>query len=140
MTVVGLHDTGPGSFLWPGLTFCVPPGPSVVFRSLFSISRACLAAQQHASVSKGRIFSDNCMSDTLRWKLQIKLAISPSHRILKPGQPVPALTLQRQAPGRIAFRVPIIPSLARLDAEKSLRRKRESNPVCRYRCGRLIHY
>ena len=30
---------------------------------------------------------------TLRWKLQIQLSISPSHRILTPGQPVPALTL-----------------------------------------------
>ena len=30
---------------------------------------------------------------TLRWKLQIQLSISPSHSILTPGRPVPALTL-----------------------------------------------
>ena len=30
---------------------------------------------------------------TLRWKLQIKLPISPIHGILTPDQPVPALTL-----------------------------------------------
>ena len=30
---------------------------------------------------------------TLRQKLQIKVSISPSHSILTPGQPVPALTL-----------------------------------------------
>ena len=29
---------------------------------------------------------------TLRHKLQIKLAASPSHSVLTPGQPVPALT------------------------------------------------
>ena len=30
---------------------------------------------------------------TLTWKLQIKLSTSPSHSILTPGRPVPALTL-----------------------------------------------
>ena len=30
---------------------------------------------------------------TLRWKLQIKLSTSPSHSILTPGWPAPALTL-----------------------------------------------
>ena len=45
----------------------------------------------------------------LRYKLQIKLAISPS------DQSVPALTLptlKRQAPGRIVTGVPIFKSLA----------------------------
>ena len=37
-----------------------------------------------------------------RLKLQIKLSTSPSHSILTPGRPVPALTLQRRAPGRVA--------------------------------------
>ena len=59
---------------------------------------------------------------TLRQKLQIKLAISPSHSILTPGRPVPALTLYRQAPGRVATGV----TGMRLDQEKS-RRKRDSN-------------
>ena len=39
---------------------------------------------------------------TLRYKLQTKLSISPSDTLLTPGQPVPALTLKRQAPGRVA--------------------------------------
>ena len=47
----------------------------------------------------------------LRQKLQIKLAISSNHRVLKPGQPVLALNLQRQAPGRVATGVPIFKSL-----------------------------
>ena len=37
---------------------------------------------------------------TLQQKLQIKLAISPGHSILTQGQPVPALTLQHQAPSK----------------------------------------
>ena len=48
---------------------------------------------------------------TLRQRLQIQLSTSPSHSILTPGQPVPALTLQRQAPGRLATGVPILKSL-----------------------------
>ena len=44
-------------------------------------------------------------------KLQIKLTTSPSHSILTPGQPVPALTVQCQAPGRIATGVPVFKSL-----------------------------
>ena len=39
---------------------------------------------------------------TLRQKLQIQLSISPSHSLLTPGQPVPALTLSCQAPGKVA--------------------------------------
>ena len=38
---------------------------------------------------------------TLRQKLQTKCSISASHSILTPGQPVPALTLQHEAPGRV---------------------------------------
>ena len=57
-------------------------------------------------MSQGRICSILCAA-TLRLKLQIQLSISPSHSILTPGQPVPALTLQRQAPGRVATGVPI---------------------------------
>ena len=44
---------------------------------------------------------------TLTQKLLIILYISPSHSILTSGQPVPALTLQRQAPGRVATGVPV---------------------------------
>ena len=48
---------------------------------------------------------------TLRQKLQIQLSISPSHNILTLGQPVLALTLHRQAHGRVATGVPIFKSL-----------------------------
>ena len=46
----------------------------------------------------------NVRAATLRWKLQINLAISPS--ILTPGQPVPVQTLWCQAPGRVTTGVP----------------------------------
>ena len=58
-------------------------------------------SQQHASASQGRICSD-CIAAVLRLKLQIKLSISPSHSVLTPGQPVPALTLSCQASSKIA--------------------------------------
>ena len=48
---------------------------------------------------------------TLRKKLQIKLSTSSSHSILTPGRPVPALTLERQAPGGVATGVLIFESL-----------------------------
>ena len=51
------------------------------------------------------------LTATLRQKLHIQLSISPGHSILTPGQPVPALTLYRQAPGRVATGVSILKSL-----------------------------
>ena len=59
--------------------------------------------------------------------MQTKLSISPSHSILTPGQPVTALTLYRQEPGRVATGVSILKSLDDSTQEKS-RRKRDSNP------------
>ena len=63
----------------------------------------CLTSQQHASVSQGQICTDNftCCHTEIE-KLQVKLSTSPSHTILTPGRPVPALTLYCQAPGRVA--------------------------------------
>ena len=60
-----------------------------------SLFVGCLTSQQHASVSQRRIYSDNIIvrAATLRQKLKIKLSTSPSHSILTPGRPVPALTL-----------------------------------------------
>ena len=52
----------------------------------------CLTSQQQASVSQGRICSI-LRAATLTYKIQIKLSTSPSHSILTPGRPVPALTL-----------------------------------------------
>ena len=71
-----------------------------------------LTSQQHArsSAFQGRIYS-TLRAATLRQKLQIKLAISLSHNILTSGQPIPALTLNHQAPGRVATRMPIYKQL-----------------------------
>ena len=44
-----------------------------------------------------------------------------------PGQPVPVLTLYRQAPGRVTTGVPVFKSLVLLNPEKS-RRQQDSNP------------
>ena len=71
---------------------------------------ACLTSQHHASVSRGRVYS-LLRAATVRQKLPTTLSISPSHSILTPGQPVPALTLQRQVPGRTETGVPIFKSL-----------------------------
>ena len=69
-----------------------------------------LTSQQHASVSQGRICTDNftCCHTELQI---IKPSTSPSHSILKPGRPVTALTLQCQAPDRVATGVPVLKSL-----------------------------
>ena len=48
---------------------------------------------------------------TLRKKWRIQLSTSPGHSILTSGRPVPALTLRRQAPGRVATGVPSFKSL-----------------------------
>ena len=48
---------------------------------------------------------------TLRQKLHIKLAPSPSHGILTPGQTVPALILYPQSPDRVAAGVSLFMSL-----------------------------
>ena len=52
----------------------------------------CLTSQQHASVSQGRICTDNftcCHTDR---EAADQTPTSPSHSILTPGPPVPALT------------------------------------------------
>ena len=66
----------------------------------------CLASQQQASVSQGRICSDNftcCHTETEVADQTFYL----THSILTPGRPVPVLTLYIRAPGR----VPIFKSL-----------------------------
>ena len=67
--------------------------------------------KSHASESQDGSVQIILRAATLRYKLQTKLSISPSHSILTPGQPVPALTLQHQAPGRVVTGVPILKSL-----------------------------
>ena len=58
----------------------------------------------------------------------MKLSLSCSYSRLTPGQPVPALALERQTPVRVDTGVPILKSLVRLDLEEDPRQKRESNP------------
>ena len=78
----------------------------------------CLTSQQHAIVylRDGSGQAIGCAA-TLRYKLQIKLSTSPSHSILTPGQPVPALTMYRQAAGRVTHGVPTFKSLVSIDRE-----------------------
>ena len=55
----------------------------------------CLTSLQLVRVSQERVLLDfhACCAATLRQKSEIRLAISSSHSILTPGEPVPALTL-----------------------------------------------
>ena len=68
---------------------------------------AALHPSNNANVSRGRICSDKCMCFITEIELG-QFAISPSHSILTPGRPVPALTLYCQAPGIIATGLPIV--------------------------------
>ena len=63
---------------------------------------------------------------TLRWKLQIKLSVSPHHSILTPGKPVSALILYRQATGRAAPEIPV-KLLVRFNLSKK-KKKKKKNP------------
>ena len=47
----------------------------------------CLTSQQHASVSQGRIRTDNFTCCHTEIEVQIQLSTSPSHSILTPGRP-----------------------------------------------------
>ena len=76
-----------------------------------------LVSQQHAI--RGGPAQTIVRAADLIQTLLTKLAISPRPSILTQGQPVLALILHRQAPGRVATRVPISKSLVRLDLEKS---------------------
>ena len=97
----------------------------------------CLTSQQHASISQGRICTANFTC--CHTEMQIQLSISPSHSILTPGQPVPALTLQRQAPGRVASGVPMFKSLVWLDPGKIPEQAGFEPWIFRSWGGRLIH-
>ena len=60
---------------------------------------------------------------TKRQKLEAKLSMSPSHSILTPGRPVPALTVSRQSPCRVGIGV-----TGMTRPLKKSRNKRDSNP------------
>ena len=51
--------------------------------------------------------------------MQAKLAVSPSHSILAPGQPVPALILKRQASRRVATGVLTLESLVEMETRST---------------------
>ena len=59
---------------------------------------------------RGRFCSDDCMFRHTEIEVADKTS-SPSHSVLTPGPPVPALTLEGQAPGRVAIGVQIFKSL-----------------------------
>ena len=71
----------------------------------------CLTSQQHADVSQGRIRSDKFTCRHTEIEVDGQTFISPSRSMLTPGQPVPAMTLKRQALGRVATGVPTFKSL-----------------------------
>ena len=99
----GTSTPGAVTFVWTGLRRVSGKG-GVCWCLLVFVD--CLTSQQHASVSQGRICSDKCTCCHTETRVAIKLSTSPSHSILTPGQPVPALTLQCRAPGRVATGMP----------------------------------
>ena len=85
-------------------------GPVFGYCDLVILFVGCLTSQQHASVSQGLICPDNstcCYTEIGVADQTFYL----SHSILAQGQPVPALTLQRHAPGRAATGKSILKSL-----------------------------
>ena len=91
----------------------VPFAPSLLF--MFA---DCIMQQQHASLCRGPICPNNCIHTApLRQILQIKLAISPGHRIITPAQPV--LTHASVTPGvwrgdqPVLTHVPVTPGVWR---------------------------
>ena len=103
----GIDYSGDGEIL---LSLVTPPrwlsGNVAVVVVVLGCLLACLLAYrpwQHASVSKGLICSDNCTCcHTETEALDHFFCLTKSHYVLTPSQPVPALTLQCQAPGRAA--------------------------------------
>ena len=89
---------------------------------------ACLTSQQYASVSQGRICSDNskCCHTEIEVADQTFYLTQSQYTDTGLTSLSTELTLYHQAPGRVATGMPILKSLVRLDPEKS-RRKRESN-------------
>ena len=89
---------------------------------------------------KGRSAQTILRAATLRQKLHIKFSAASSHSKLTPGQPVPSLTPQRQAPDRMATGVPIFYVTGTTGPEKISTAKAEIEiRVCRSRGGHLNH-
>ena len=97
----------------------------------------CLASQQQASVSQGRICTDNFTCCHTEIEVADQTFYLTQSSIPTPGRPVPVLTLQRQAPGRVATGVLILKSLVWLDPEKILAQAGFEPGIFRSRGGRL---
>ena len=78
----------------------------------------CLTSQQQASVSQGRICSDNFTCCHTEIEVADQTFYVTQSQYTDTGRPVPVLTLSRQAPGRVATGVPIFKSLVWFDPEK----------------------
>ena len=70
----------------------------------FDVPETCKAYVKDGSVQT------TGFAATLKQKLQIRFDISPSHNLPTLGHPVLVLTLQSQAPGRVATRIPMFKS------------------------------
>ena len=83
-----------------------PPGESLVpdRERFFSLLVSRPSSVQ--SVSHGRIFSDDSRFTTLRYMLQIQLAVSPTEMTLISGLSVLAPTLHRHSSGSATARTP----------------------------------
>ena len=71
------------------------------------------------------------------WDRSCRSNFPSSHSILTPGRPIPALTLKRQAPGRVATGVPMFKSQVWLSPEKILAQAGFDPGTFRSRGGRL---
>ena len=92
----------------------------------------CILSQQHSAVSLGWICSDKWTC----WHIETEVANQTCHAIPvtvywhqanQSGQPVPAPTLLRQAPGKAASAVPFFKSQVWLHLEKGPQGKQNSN-------------
>ena len=71
----------------------------------------CLTSQQHACVSQGQICPDDCTYCHTEIEIADQTFYLIQLQCTDQGQPTPALTLWRQAPGNAATGVPIFRSL-----------------------------
>ena len=102
-----------------------------MYMFMFMCKQACASALHPSSMLvylRDRSAQTSLCAATLRQKLQIRSSTSPSHNILTLGQSVPSLTLQHQAPCRVATGLSSFSSLAWLDPEKSPQHIWEYNP------------
>ena len=97
----------------PDILGCFAYGPARTFSD--AVPCKGLTSQQHACVSQGQVCLDSCASCHTEIEVSDHSS-SPSHSILTPDSPVPALILERQVPSRPAAGI-----LVWLDLEKDLR-------------------